>query len=155
MERDGLPLDRRLRQEILLARERVYRFGQPTPLEHLPLDGVDVWVKREDLSPIKAYKWRGACNRMAVLTPAEKAAGVVTASAGNHAQGVALAARALGIMARIYMPRSTPKVKQAAVRHHGGDLVRCHDAGRGVRLAHRRVARRSRIDRRIAHKQGV
>ena len=123
VEREGLPLDRRLRQEILLARERVYRFGQPTPLEHLPLDGIDIWVKREDLSPIKAYKWRGACNRMAVLTPAEKAAGVVTASAGNHAQGVALAARALGILARIYMPRSTPKVKQAAVRHHGGDRV--------------------------------
>ncbi len=123
VEREGLPLDRRLRQEILLARERVYRFGQPTPLEYLPLEGIDIWVKREDLSPIKAYKWRGACNRMAVLTPAEKAAGVVTASAGNHAQGVALAARSLGIQARIYMPRSTPKVKQAAVRHHGGDRV--------------------------------
>ena len=119
MEREGLPLDRRLRQEILLARERVYRFGQQTPLEYLALEGINIWVKREDLSPIKAYKWRGACNRMAVLTPAEKAAGVVTASAGNHAQGVALAARALGIQARIYMPRSTPKVKQAAVRHHG------------------------------------
>ncbi len=123
MERDGLPPDRRLRQEILFARERVYRFGEPTPLEHLPLPGLDLWVKREDLSPIKAYKWRGACNRMAVLTHEEKAAGVVTASAGNHAQGVALAARALGIDARIYMPRSTPRVKQAAVRHHGGDRV--------------------------------
>jgi threonine dehydratase len=123
VEREGLPLDRRLRQEILFARERIYRFGQPTPLEHLPLEGIDVWVKREDLSPIKAYKWRGACNRMAVLTPAEKAAGVVTASAGNHAQGVALAARALGVLARIHMPRSTPKVKQAAVHHHGGDRV--------------------------------
>jgi threonine dehydratase len=123
VEREGLPPDRRLRQEILFARERVYRFGQPTPLERLDLDGVEVWVKREDLSPIKAYKWRGACNRMAVLTPEEKAAGVVTASAGNHAQGVALGARALGIAARIYMPRSTPRVKQSAVRHHGGDRV--------------------------------
>ncbi|WP_193213118.1 pyridoxal-phosphate dependent enzyme [Luteolibacter marinus] len=123
VERDGLTPDRRLRQEILLARERVYRFGEATPLEHLALPGLEIWVKREDLSPIKAYKWRGACNRMAVLTPAEKAAGVVTASAGNHAQGVALAARALGIEARIYMPRSTPRVKQAAVRHHGGDHV--------------------------------
>lgn len=125
MERDGLPLDRRLRQEILFARERVYRFGQPTPLEHLSLPGggPEIWVKREDLSPIKAYKWRGACNRMAVLTREERAAGVVTASAGNHAQGVALAARSLGIEARIYMPRSTPKVKQSAVLHHGGSGV--------------------------------
>ena len=120
-----MPLDRRLRQEILFARERVYRFGEATPLEHLvlPGPGPEIWVKREDLSPIKAYKWRGACNRMAVLTAEERAAGVVTASAGNHGQGVALAARSLGIGARIYMPRSTPRVKQAAVRHHGGHHV--------------------------------
>jgi threonine dehydratase len=80
-------------------------------------------VKREDLSPIKAYKWRGACNRMAVLNPLEVARGVVTASAGNHAQGVALAAKILRIRARIYMPRSTPKVKQSAVLYHGGEFV--------------------------------
>ncbi len=131
MERDELPLDRQLRQEILFARERVYRFGRTTPLEQLilPGPGPEIWIKREDLSPIKAYKWRGACNRMAVLTPAEAKRGVVTASAGNHAQGVALAARALGIKARIYMPRSTPKVKQAAVSHHGGEFVEIHLAG--------------------------
>ncbi len=131
MEREELPLDRQLRQEILFARERVYRFGQPTPLERLQLEGPgpEIWVKREDLSAVKAYKWRGACNRMAVLTPAERARGAVTASAGNHAQGVALAARALGIRARIYMPRSTPKVKQSAVRHHGGEFVEIHLAG--------------------------
>lgn len=127
MQRDSLPPDRRLRQEILFARERVYRFGQPTPLERLVLPGAEpgpeVWVKREDLSAVKSYKWRGACNRMAVLTPEEAARGVVTASAGNHAQGVALAARLLGIRARIHMPRSTPRVKQNAVRHHGGDFV--------------------------------
>ena len=54
---------------------------------------------------------------------------MVTASAGNHAQGVALAARTLGIRARIYMPRSTPKVKQAAVLHHGGEFVEIHLSG--------------------------
>lgn len=128
MDRNTLPLDRRLRQEILFARERVYRFGSPTPMERLVLpdsrDGLEIWVKREDLSPVKSYKWRGACNRMAVLTPEEAARGVVTASAGNHAQGVALAAKTLGIPARIHMPRSTPKVKQNAVRYHGGDFVR-------------------------------
>ena len=131
MKREDLPLDRQLRQEILFARERVYRFGRATPLERLDLPGAgpEIWVKREDLSPVKAYKWRGACNRMAVLTPAEAARGVVTASAGNHAQGVALAACALGIRARIYMPRSTPKVKQAAVLLHGGEFVEIHLAG--------------------------
>ncbi len=131
MNRKDLPLDRQLRQEILFARERVYRFGQATPLERLDLPGPgpEIWIKREDLSPIKAYKWRGACNRMALLTPAEAARGVVTASAGNHAQGVALAARTLGITARIYMPRSTPKVKQNAVLHHGGGQVEIHLSG--------------------------
>lgn len=133
MDREALPLDRRLRREILFARERVYRFAGATPLERLTLPGPgpgpEIWVKREDLSPVKAYKWRGACNRMAVLTPAETLRGVVTASAGNHAQGVALAARILGVRARIYMPRSTPQVKQVAVRHHGGEWVEIHLAG--------------------------
>jgi threonine dehydratase len=131
MERADLPLDRRLRQEILFARGRIYRFARPTPLERLELPGPgpEIWVKREDLSPVKAYKWRGACNRMAGLGPEESARGVVTASAGNHAQGVALAARILGIQARIYMPVSTPRVKQAAVRAHGGEFVEIHLAG--------------------------
>lgn len=127
MDSADLPLDRRLRQETLFARERVYRFGQPTPLERLILPGPEpspeIWVKREDLSAVKSYKWRGACNRLALLTPAETARGVVTASAGNHGQGVALAARALGMAARVFMPRSTPRVKQEAVRFHGGDNV--------------------------------
>lgn len=131
MERDELPLDRRLRQEILLARERVYRFGRATPLEllNLPGPGPEIWVKREDLSAVKSYKWRGACNRMSVLTPGEMKRGVVTASAGNHAQGVALAARTMAVRARIHMPRSTPKVKQSAVLHHGGEFVEIHLSG--------------------------
>ncbi len=124
---DALPIDRRLRQEILLARERVYRFDQPTPLEQLVLPGDEpgptIFVKREDLSAVKSYKWRGACNRIAVLSSEERARGVVTASAGNHAQGVALAARRLGIRARIHMPRSTPRVKRQAVRQLGGEFV--------------------------------
>ena len=125
MENEEPPLARRLRQEILLARERVYRFGKPTPLEKLELTGPgpEIWVKREDLYAVKSYKWRGACNRMATLTPGEARRGVVTASAGNHAQGVALAARVLGIRARIHMPASTPKVKQSAVLQHGGAFV--------------------------------
>ncbi len=112
-------------EEILHARQRVYTVGQPTPLQKLTLRGVDapVYAKREDLGPIKAYKWRGAFNKMASLDPESRARGVVAASAGNHAQGVALAARVLDCHARIYMPRSTPEVKQYEVKRHGGDHV--------------------------------
>ena len=125
MQCDEMPLTRRLRQEILFARERVQRFGRATPLEKLVLGGrgPEIWVKREDLCAIKAYKWRGAANRMSVLTEEERSRGVVTASAGNHAQGVALAAQQLGVKARIYMPGSSPRVKQQAVLHHGKEWV--------------------------------
>ncbi len=131
MEAAHSPLLKSLGQEILQARERVYRFGSSTPMERLvlPGPGPEIWVKREDLSAVKSYKWRGACNRMAVLGPGEMKRGVVTASAGNHAQGVALAARSLGVKARIYMPLSTPKVKQSAVKQHGGEFVEIRLAG--------------------------
>lgn len=111
-------------QEILKARQRVYEVGQPTPLERLPLpiDG-EVFIKREDVSPVHSFKWRGAYNRMAALTQAERDNGVVAASAGNHAQGVAVAAKHLGIQATIYMPVSAPRMKQTAVAEHGGDAV--------------------------------
>ncbi len=111
--------------EILMARERVYAVGQPTPLQRLPAfnDDFEIWVKREDLGPIKAYKWRGAYNAMAALTDAQRASGIVAASAGNHAQGVALAAKSLGCKATIFMPRSTPEVKQSEVLRHGGEMV--------------------------------
>ncbi|WPX40560.1 pyridoxal-phosphate dependent enzyme [Akkermansia sp. N21116] len=118
-------LNDRLFEEILQARQRVYAVGKPTPLQKLNLRGIDapVYVKREDLGPIKAYKWRGAYNCMASLPADKLAKGVVAASAGNHAQGVALAARVLNCKARIYMPRSTPEVKQVEVKRHGGDHV--------------------------------
>ncbi len=118
-------LREQLFDEVLQARQRVYAVGSPTPLQRLELPGLEaeVYVKREDLGPIKAYKWRGAYNCMAKLTPEQRARGVVAASAGNHGQGVALAAARLGCHAHIFMPRSTPTVKQAAVRHHGGEHV--------------------------------
>jgi threonine dehydratase len=114
----------RLFQEILHARQRVYTIGSVTPTERLslPLDA-EVWIKREDLSPIYSYKWRGATNRMALLTPEQRRVGVICASAGNHAQGVALAARRTGVHALIYMPISTPATKLSAVRRHGADSV--------------------------------
>lgn len=111
-------------EEILLARQRVYEIGDPTPLECVPLPVMaEVYLKREDLSPIHSYKWRGAYNRMALLSETERKNGVVAASAGNHAQGVAVAAQKLGINARIYMPQSTPQMKQIAVKKHGGKRV--------------------------------
>ncbi len=118
-------LRRALHREILLARQRVYEIAQPTPLEAIELSdpSLTLFVKREDLSPIHAYKWRGAYNRMAQLSLAERKRGVVTASAGNHAQGVALAARKLGTCAIIFMPLSTPRMKQLAVKQHGRDHV--------------------------------
>lgn len=114
---------RTLRQEILFARRRIYEVGTATPLDTVQIDGLELFIKREDRSPIHAYKWRGAYNCMAQLTDEQLQKGVVTASAGNHAQGVALAAKKLGTCATIFMPVSTPRMKQLAVKKHGGDSV--------------------------------
>lgn len=87
------------------------------------LTGWQVYLKREDLQPVRSYKLRGAYNLMAQLSAAERAAGVVCASAGNHAQGVAYASRRLGVRARIYVPRPTPKQKRDRIMVHGGGQV--------------------------------
>lgn len=112
-------------QEILMARQRVYAAGKPTPLQRLPIAEYDceVWAKREDLGPIKAYKWRGAYNAVASMSAEKRAKGIVAASAGNHGQGVARAARKLGCDCIIFMPLSTPEVKQSEVMRHGGTHV--------------------------------
>lgn len=114
-----------LLQEILRARTRVYRVGNPTPLQQIRIPEIDatIYIKREDLSPINAYKWRGAYNCTAVLNESKGIKTVVAASAGNHAQGVALAAKLLGLQAKIFMPLPTPLMKQRAVKLHGGDHV--------------------------------
>jgi threonine dehydratase len=110
--------------ETLKARNRVYSLAEATPLQELDLQlNFECFLKREDLSPIHAYKWRGAYNRMLQLSKDDLGKGVITASAGNHAQGVALSARKLGTQARIYMPLSTPKMKQDSVRRLGSDHV--------------------------------
>jgi threonine dehydratase len=80
---------------------------------------VSVFLKREDLTPIFSFKIRGAYNKIALLNDAERAAGVIAASAGNHAQGVAYAAARLGLRARIVMPQTTPSIKTNAVRALG------------------------------------
>lgn len=114
-----------LTKEILRARTRVYRIGEPTPLQRIELNGgeFEVYIKREDLSPINAYKWRGAYNAVTMYHKLNGCETVVAASAGNHAQGVAIAANRLGIQAKIFMPLSTPMMKQKSVKRLGGDNV--------------------------------
>jgi threonine dehydratase len=87
-----------------------------------------VLIKREDLQPVFSFKLRGAYNKMRQLDAAQRARGVIAASAGNHAQGVALAARRLGIHARIVMPNTTPAIKLEAVRELGADTVLIGDS---------------------------
>ncbi|MCY7294944.1 threonine ammonia-lyase, biosynthetic [Alteromonas sp. a30] len=85
--------------------------------------GNQIWLKREDQQPVKSFKLRGAYNRICQLTEAQLARGVVAASAGNHAQGVAYSAKYKNIRATIVMPSTTPEIKVEAVRNFGGDNV--------------------------------
>jgi len=111
---------------------RVYDVARETPVDHAPLMsrrlGNEVWYKREDLQPIFSFKCRGAYNKMANMSPEALAKGVVAASAGNHAQGVALAAQKLGVKAKIVMPVTTPAIKVDAVRSRGATVVLYGDA---------------------------
>ncbi|KAB1503915.1 threonine ammonia-lyase, biosynthetic [Corynebacterium sp. 320] len=105
----------------------VYRAAIHTPLESMKALserlGNTVFIKREDLQPVHSFKIRGAFNRMAQLSETERAAGVVAASAGNHAQGVALSGRELGIRTIIVMPVTTPTIKIDAVQGFGGEVL--------------------------------
>jgi threonine dehydratase len=85
--------------------------------------GAQVWLKREDLLPVRSYKIRGAYNLISQLDAGARAQGVVCASAGNHAQGVAYACARLGVRARVYLPRTTPRQKRDRVAQLGGDMV--------------------------------
>lgn len=106
---------------------RVYDVAARTPLDRMTRLsqrlGCGVLLKREDLQPIFSFKIRGAYNKIARLSPAARAAGVICASAGNHAQGVALSALRLGLLAIVVMPVTTPQIKIDAVRHWGGKVV--------------------------------
>jgi len=113
-----------VRQTLLAP---VYDVAKETPLYRtISLSGelgFDVYLKREDLQQVHSFKLRGAYTRMAALTPAERKRGVIAASAGNHAQGVALSAQKLGINAVIVMPTTTPQIKIDAVRRYGATPV--------------------------------
>jgi len=112
-------------QKILTA--RVYDVAVESALERAPALsarlGNDVLLKREDTQAVFSFKLRGAYNKMAQLAPAALARGVICASAGNHAQGVALAARHLGCSALVVMPTTTPSLKTSAVRALGAEVV--------------------------------
>ncbi len=109
---------------ITKARSNIYKICDKTPLEQYKQEGGGVLLlKREDLSPVHSYKWRGAYNFMASQKPETLARGVVTASAGNHAQGVALAAANLNVKARITMPVTVARMKANEVARIGGDFV--------------------------------
>jgi threonine dehydratase len=106
---------RTVRQKILTS--RVYDVAVETPLQSAGLSerlGNQILLKREDLQPVFSFKIRGAYNKLAQLSPEELARGVVTASAGNHAQGLALAAREMGIKATIVMPKTTRRSRSKA-----------------------------------------
>ncbi len=106
---------------------RVYDVAVETPLEIAPnlsaRIGNTVLLKREDMQPVFSFKLRGAYNKMAQLTPEQLKRGVIAASAGNHAQGVALSAQKLGCKAVIVMPTTTPQIKIDAVKARGAEIV--------------------------------
>jgi threonine dehydratase len=110
-----------------ILRARVYDVAIETPLDRAPRLserlGNRVLIKREDLQPVFSFKIRGAANKLASLSAAQRAAGVIAASAGNHAQGVALAASRMGVRSLIVMPTTTPSIKVDAVRAFGGEAV--------------------------------
>lgn len=112
------------RKGVLRAADKVAALLPPTPL--LPLDlpsGDTVWCKAEGLQPVGAFKIRGAWHRLTDLTDDERRRGVVGVSSGNHAQGVAWAARRLGVSAKIVMPNDAPAVKIANTRAIGAEVV--------------------------------
>src|SRR3954447_13198156 len=111
------------RDDVLAAAERIAGKVERTPLIESEVGGVRIWLKCECLQTGGAFKLRGASNRLSQLTPEERRHGVVAFSSGNHARGVAIAARRLGIRAIIVMPADAPKVKVDGTRAEGAEIV--------------------------------
>ncbi|MGZ8224836.1 MAG: threonine ammonia-lyase, biosynthetic, partial [Methylobacter sp.] len=110
-----------------ILRAKVYDVAVETPLDFAPLLSErfanTVYLKREDLQSVFSFKLRGAYNKMSLLDESSKIKGVIAASAGNHAQGVALSAKKLGIRALIVMPKTTPEIKVKSVKARGAKIV--------------------------------
>ncbi len=111
------------RAGVLRAAEKIRAILPPTPLLPLEVNGTRLWAKAENLQPIGAFKIRGGWHRLTDMTPEERARGVIAVSSGNHAQGIAWAARELGIRATIVMPHNAPQVKLDATRALGAEVV--------------------------------
>ncbi|MDD5400091.1 MAG: threonine ammonia-lyase [Sulfurimonas sp.] len=113
--------------KIYEARERIKGIVVDTPLSYAPylshLSGCEAYLKKENLQVTGAFKIRGAYNKIATLSDVQRACGVIAASAGNHAQGVALSASKFGIKAVIVMPESTPLTKVNGVKHYGAEVI--------------------------------
>src|SRR5208337_1046836 len=116
--------------DIRAAAARIASIAVQTPLVRAPFPGIagrgtgkQIWLKAESLQPIGAFKIRGATNKILQLSPDEIARGVITYSSGNHAQGVAYAAREVGAKAVIVMPSNAPAVKRAATLALGAEIV--------------------------------
>ena len=108
---------------VLRAMAKIGDILPKTPLLPLEVDGVTIWCKAEMLQPIGAFKIRGAWHRLSDLNEEERARGVVGVSSGNHAQGVAWAAKKLGISATIVMPSNAPRMKLEATKALGAEVV--------------------------------
>jgi threonine dehydratase len=130
---------------VIEAAERIADLVERTPLIESQVGGSRVWLKCECLQTGKAFKLRGATNRLLQLSDEERPRGVVAFSSGNHAQGVAIAAKRLGIPAVIVMPADAPSVKIEATRSHGAEIV----------LYDRRTESREQIARRLADERGA
>src|SRR3989449_2875745 len=132
-----------------ILKARVYDVASETPLELAP--GLSrrlrnrLLIKREDLQPVFSFKLRGAYNKMAGLPRTRLARGVIAASAGNHAQGVALAAQRLGCRAVIVMPVTTPRIKVDAVQARGAEVHLCGDSYAEAYQEALRVKRKRRL----------
>ena len=111
------------RDDVRDAAKRIGDLVQRTPLIESEVDGIPVWLKCECLQTGGAFKLRGATNRLLQLSEAERDRGVVAFSSGNHARGVAIAARRLGIHAVIVMPSDAPRVKVEGTRDEGAEIV--------------------------------
>ncbi len=120
--------------DIDAAAQRIADVALRTPLEYCDrlseVTGARVYLKREDLQSVRSYKVRGAYNLLKQLSEDELQAGVVCSSAGNHAQGFALACRSMKVHGRVYVPGKTPKQKRDRIRYHGGDFIELIVGGR-------------------------
>ncbi len=123
--------------DVLAAARRLHGQIRRTPLEHSAslsaAAGTEVWLKLENQQRTGSFKLRGAVNAYALLPPGERAGGVVTASAGNHGQGVALAARLHGARAAVFVPEGAPETKRRRIAGYGADL---HPVAGGYDDAH-------------------